>query len=171
MLSHSCKKKMQVDIVGICTQHFGLALHFLDLKSAYGEDTLGMIIPEHKLILCDQSIEPAGEYKERKERIMRFTLAHELGHYLFHQTYMNNETSPLFYQQLNGKERDRIEIQANLFASMLLMPEPFFKNMLRSLQNKGLKEQAIRKRLSSIFNVSAEAVSYRIASLEEGSKS
>jgi hypothetical protein len=65
----------EVDVIGICQKHFGLKIHFVDLKSDYGNDTIGLVIAEHKLILCDSSIKPCGKQKERKEKIMRFTVA------------------------------------------------------------------------------------------------
>lgn len=161
------EEAQEVDVVNICTKHFGLSIHFVDLKSAYGDETLGMIITEHKLILCDTSIEPCGDHKEKKERILRFTLAHELGHYLFHRPYMTSDESPIFYAHLDPKERNRIEIQANIFASMLLMPEKAFKETYQLLQSQSLKDSTMVRRIAELFNVSWESVSYRLEALEQ----
>lgn len=161
------KTVQEVDVVDICIRHFGLTIHFVDLKTEYGEETLGLMIAEHKLIFCDTSLEPCGDHKERKERILRFTIAHELGHYLLHRDHMISDTSPLFYQHLDSKERSRIEIQANIFASMLLMPEKAFMDTYRLLKSQALKDGTITKRISELFNVSKESVRYRIEALAE----
>lgn len=162
-ISHSGE---DVDVIEICRKHFGLGIHFADLKSSYGEETIGLVIAEHKLILCDSSIEPCGKEKEKKEKIMRFTVAHELGHYLFHQRYMTEESGPVFYQHLDKKERDRLEIQANVFAAMLLMPEKLFVKAYASLKSQFLKKQDITEMLAERFNVSKESVGYRIEALK-----
>ena len=161
------KTEQEIDVIGICQQHFGLSIHFVDLKSAYGENTLGMMLSNEKLILCDLSIEPFGERKEHKERILRFTIAHELGHHIFHQGYLDCETSPTFYNDLGDKEKDRIELQANIFASMLLMPEKLFRNMYQMLQTQDLKKSNLIKRLADMFNVSKEAAGYRVHAIEK----
>lgn len=157
----------EVDVVSICLKHFGLAIHFTDLQEAYGENTLGMVIAEHKLIFCDNSIEPIGENKTVKERIMRFTVAHELGHYLFHQEYMTSDRPPLFYHELSEVEKTRVEIQANIFAAMLLMPEKPFTETYDLLKAQELKSKTIVERLSELFNVSKESVGYRIEAVKQ----
>lgn len=156
----------EVDVIEICQKHFGIKIHFVDLKSAYGKETIGLVMAEHKLILCDSSIEPCGKQKERKEKIMRFTVAHELGHYLFHQRYMTEESGPVFYQHLDKKERDRLEIQANVFAAMLLMPERLFTKAYTSLKSQFVKKPEILEHLAELFNVSKESVNYRIDALK-----
>lgn len=157
----------EVDVVSICLRHFGLAIHFTDLQEAYGENTLGMVIAEHKLIFCDNSIEPIGDNKTVKERIMRFTVAHELGHYLFHQEYMTSDRPPLFYHDLSESEKTRVEIQANIFAAMLLMPEKPFIETYDLLESQDLKARTITERLSELFNVSKESVGYRIEAVKQ----
>lgn len=62
---------------------------------------------------------------------MRFTIAHEIGHYLLHANYFKNcnitswnETEDTLKEGvwMNGEAVKRAEYQANLFASYLLMP-------------------------------------------------
>ncbi len=94
----------------------------------------------------------------------RFTIAHELGHHFLHLIkdgeYVDKEAN-LFRQQ----ERDdnvltpsrRQEIQANMFASSLLMPED-------EVRRYWLERPSVDE-LAKIFKVSNEAMGYRIASL------
>jgi len=94
----------------------------------------------------------------------RFTIAHELGHHFLHLMkdgeYVDKEAN-LFRQQ-DGDDHvmtpsRRQEIQANMFASSLLMPED---EVRRYWAERGSIEN-----LAKIFNVSNEAMGYRIASL------
>jgi Zn-dependent peptidase ImmA (M78 family) len=94
----------------------------------------------------------------------RFTIAHELGHHFLHLMgdgeYVDKESN-LFRQQ-TGEDRvmtpdRRREIQANMFAASLLMPE----NEVRRYWQECRSIEALAK----IFNVSVEAMGYRLDSL------
>lgn len=125
------------------------------------------------------------------EESVRFTLAHELGHYsMNHQSYMIRE----YYEDvdmnigntvsLGNKSLDRIETQANMYASRLLLPE---KELLKEF-NRLLVTYDIRDRrcgalylddqrcnidnyhnvvgaLKKVFNVSKEAIKIRLSVL------
>ncbi|WP_334085047.1 ImmA/IrrE family metallo-endopeptidase [Helicobacter typhlonius] len=85
----------------------------------------------------------------------RFTLAHELGHFLLHKQYLENnkkiEDAILFRRQSNI---NCIELEANEFAAELLMPKDDFEKEVKNGNN------TIEK-LSSCFQVSFAAVKYR----------
>jgi Zn-dependent peptidase ImmA (M78 family) len=92
----------------------------------------------------------------------RFTIAHELGHFLLHLQGIDGEevdrTADLFR---TSDSADRLpvrkEVQANQFAAALLMPGDHVKQMWKSVQSV--------EELARIFNVSEEAMGYRLASL------
>jgi Zn-dependent peptidase ImmA (M78 family) len=95
----------------------------------------------------------------------RFTIAHELGHHFLHLMgdgeYVDKEAN-LFRRQPSEDrtmtpERRR-EIQANLFAASLLMPEEEVRRYWR--ERRSIEDMA------KIFNVSQEAMGYRLDSLE-----
>lgn len=61
----------------------------------------------------------------------RFTLAHELGHAILHQQYFKDisifdDERTLFGNIYSSADQQRMESQANLFASSLLMPKNLF---------------------------------------------
>lgn len=93
--------------------------------------------------------------KYHSENRKRFTLAHELGHYMMHKDFLksngNIEDKMLFRNNLT---QDKIEIQANEFAAQLLMPEIEFKSAI----NQGINSIA---ELAKKFQVSAAAIKYR----------
>ena len=89
----------------------------------------------------------------------RFSVGHELGHYLSgHESYDHSKTHvedrPGFLAPQN-----RIEIEANEFASELLMPEHFLK---RDVATLGLDAQALAKR----YQVSEQAMWIQLIDLK-----
>lgn len=85
----------------------------------------------------------------------RFTLAHELGHYILHKEKNAEFKDTVFFR---NDVLDSMEYKANEFASELLMPEVD----VREYVNKGIRNIGD---LAEIFGVSAAAMRYRIISL------
>lgn len=92
----------------------------------------------------------------------RFTMAHELAHYLFDFDVSKNI---IYYNTYNTKENDsNIERRANFFAANLLMPEKIFKKEFQRVVVKSNLYVTV-ERLSDLFQVSGEAVRRRINEL------
>ncbi len=97
----------------------------------------------------------------------RFTIAHELGHHFLHLSGIEDadiitKKEDLFRghdtDDLESIQVKRKEIQANQFAAGLLMPIP----LLRELYTTQTKELST---LARMFNVSEEAMGYRLDNL------
>lgn len=86
----------------------------------------------------------------------RFTMGHELGHYIYHRRENSQFVDTLFYRQ--NELKSSIEYMADEFAASILMPEDFIKDFIR----KGINTVA---KLASTFNVSNEAMTYRLQDL------
>lgn len=85
----------------------------------------------------------------------KFTLAHELGHYILHRGKQIDIVDTTFFR---NNDVDSMEYMANEFASNLLMPkEQLEKLILNGCKNIG--------DLADKFQVSASAMKYRIISL------
>ncbi len=99
--------------------------------------------------------------KHHKHR-RRFTLAHEIGHYILHSTEILHydaqqlQLDEVFFRADNISNLD--EIEANHFAAELLMPEELVYNCIQS----GIRSI---QELAECFNVSEDAMRYRLTNL------
>ena len=106
---------------------------------------------------------------EEVDRRKRFTLAHELGHLLLHETEgLNIDEKPvlsLYYRDDLAKSgTDWKEIEANLFAACLLMPQSFLEKELKLHRAVGI-DDGIVQNLADLFDVSATAMAIRLGAL------
>lgn len=120
----------------------------------------GALIAEKKTILVNSL-----HHEHRK----RFTIAHEIGHWLLHAPEQSNnlfiDESLTFYRNDNsstGVYAD--EIDANSFAAELLMPENYLKDYLRD-NRVDIFDTFSSQNLAAKFNVSEQAVAVRLQSL------
>jgi len=101
----------------------------------------------------------------RPERRRRFTIAHELGHFLI-PTHDGQHSCTL--ADMSEKRRDtdhrRREAEANRFAAGLLMPKPWFE---RDLQRLGDADVAHVQALSDTYRTSLEATINRYVDLTD----
>lgn len=103
----------------------------------------------------------------------RFTLAHEVGHYVLHcgsnrdRLFVDNTKVMFRRQNVSLKEKNE-EMQANAFSAALLMPKELINKEYEKIieENDFLSDDQIIKRLSSIFKVSEIAMTYRLTNLD-----
>ena len=99
----------------------------------------------------------------------RFTIAHEIGHLLLHRemitssVHVDKAFPALMRDERSAAGTEQVEIQANQFASELLMPRSMIEAALAGVQfdidDDGPMEQLAKK-----FRVSQQALQYRIRS-------
>lgn len=100
----------------------------------------------------------------------RFSAAHELGHHELHdelirkKVHVDKGMRALRRDDVSSQGIDPIEIEANAFASELLMPQEY---LIQACDAEGLdlEDDAAVERLSRKFRVSASAMRYRLAAL------
>lgn len=97
----------------------------------------------------------------------RFSLAHELGHFLLHKGDVFVDAKVNFRNRLSSMGVDREEIEANAFAAELLMPSDLVSSEFYKLfdPNKSVDHAAPIDELASRFKVSPEAMSFRLKNL------
>lgn len=96
----------------------------------------------------------------------RFTMAHELGHYILHRTTSNvffDESLLFFRNQTSSEGTKWQEIEANNFAAELLMPEPAIREILEEPIDAFNDEEVTK--LADEFEVSAQALTIRLTKL------
>jgi Zn-dependent peptidase ImmA (M78 family) len=127
--------------------------------------------PESGFALRDGNRWIIGVNIQTSRRRQRFTIAHELGHLLLHKG------RPLTVDQavlrvdmrndVSSMATDIQEIQANTFAATLLMPEEVVLEFATALVRKdsAITRDDLIAKLARIFDVSTEAMSYRLINL------
>ncbi|WP_098959504.1 ImmA/IrrE family metallo-endopeptidase [Pseudonocardia sp. N23] len=98
----------------------------------------------------------------------RFTIAHEVGHLLLHEgraLTVDKVVRISYRNEVSSMATDLQEIQANSFAAALLMPEIHVRATVSPLVSSGMSEDAIAAKLAKTFDVSPQAMSYRLLNL------
>jgi uncharacterized protein DUF955 len=124
-----------VDLLGLCVDEAPL-------------EVSGLLLPAERQIYVNEEEPP-----QRR----RFTLAHELGHWVCQ--CLEGRTAPVYCRADDlepGADRS-LEREANVFAAELLMPEPLIRGEWSTSASAG--DLAIR------FGVSAEAIGWRLYNL------
>lgn len=97
---------------------------------------------------------------------IRFTVAHELGHFVRHKSLLDEKGEILERKNISlySPEQRTKEIEANQFAAELLMPEFYFLQKYELLSKQYSTDDLIDK-LADYFWVSKTAINYRMLSL------
>ena len=116
-----------------------------------------------RIFLADLENNIGGYYDFKEKKIFinrndtpqrqRFTIAHELGHYFLHSEFIQTDE----YQQKELRREianDPKELEANTFASHLLMPSNLFNKY---------RQVALKGEMMRFFGVSEEAYEKKLA--------
>lgn len=129
-----------------------------------GEDISGVLIINESMGTI--GINPKDNYTRQ-----RFSIAHELGHYLLHKKDNELFVDKDFIVKYRHTNRNysvsekRQEQEANAFAAALLMPAKFIEDEMENEELSELSETELIEVLANKFKVSAVAMSYRFANL------
>ena len=140
--------EIPVAVESIAEDYLGLRI-----EQAY-MDCSGMLLPAKRLIRINAAEGPRNEAPLRR---FRFTIAHELGHWICHA--LEGADSAVSYCRpvdLTEAADRSLEREANVFAAELLMPE----SAVRSAWNEIGDVNA----LASSFDVSPSAMTWRLYS-------
>ena len=138
--------------------------HSLGIKielANLGEDCSGVLVRnENRAII--------GVNKKHPRNRRRFSIAHEIGHFVLHEgdTYIDKEYRvQLQFRDLeSGSGTKGEEMDANAFAAALLMPAEWVKEAFYQ-QPFELTEDDVLQMLAQKFQVSTQAMSYRLMRL------
>jgi Zn-dependent peptidase ImmA (M78 family) len=136
----------KVDVNGIA-EALGVTVLHHDL----GDDVSGMLIAKkERAVIVVNSMHHANR--------QRFSLAHELGHYVLHR---QKEPEVFHRDEVSALGTSRLEIEANTFAAELLMPEEDIRDWAESDDLDLLDDQAITEKAGEL-GVSVQALSIRL---------
>jgi Zn-dependent peptidase ImmA (M78 family) len=141
-----------------------LVAHRLGLivePSALGDDVSGLLVVRdgRGTIGVNQGHPPVRQ---------RFTVAHEIGHYMLHRTssnlFIDKAYTAVYRDTQSSTGEERAEIQANHFAAALLMPADL---LLPAIRGSGfdLADEEALEMLAEKFQVSLQSLSYRLSNL------
>jgi len=147
--------QVPVDVFAVTT-YLGLDV----LAEALDPSTSGVLVvgSEHAVI---------GVNQQHHRRRQRFTIAHELAHYVLHRQASNvfvDSTLTFHRNKTSAEGVDRQEVEANAFAAELLMPEGLLKKYWES-QQFDLYDDVALARLAARFDVSEQALTIRLMNL------
>jgi hypothetical protein len=142
--------EIPVPVESIAEDLLGLRIEDRDL----GECS-GMLIPSERLILVNAAEAMSGDTPTRRHR---FTIAHELGHWVCHARRGDGDEQPTYCRSQDiSQDADRdLEREANVFGAELLMPEAAVREAWAAFPDTA--EVAVR------FEVSALAAQWRLYS-------
>jgi uncharacterized protein DUF955 len=140
--------ELPAPVESIAEDLLGLRIEQCDL----GECS-GMLIPAERLVLVNAAEATSGDIPTRRHR---FTIAHELGHWICHAKGI--EEAPTFCRAQDlSQDADRaIEREANVFGAELLMPEAAVRDAWAAFPDT--------TELAARFGVSTLAAQWRLYS-------
>lgn len=159
-----------------------VARHLLERFGEHLPVDIEVLVKAHNIAIRTQALEDSvsgmlviknghaiiGVNENHHPNRQRFTLAHELGHFLLHRNKSSIfvDASTIFFRDNTSSDGSKTqEIEANAFAAELLMPEKQVREAVSSQPLDAFDEGAVR-RLAAQFGVSAQAITIRLTRLE-----
>jgi Zn-dependent peptidase ImmA (M78 family) len=109
---------------------------------------------------------------EQSNQRQRFTIAHELGHFLLHKPDSEDTVfvdKDFIVKYRSNKAYTEIELrqeqEANAFAASLLMPKDLLFEELSKENIRSMSESALIDELARTFDVSVPAMTFRLSNL------
>lgn len=130
------------------------------------EDLSGFIVRNRK-----QRSAVIGVNSTHHRNRQRFTIAHEVGHFLLHdqeEIHVDRNECGLLIRRRDeesSKGEDDYEKEANVFAAELLMPATFLERDIASLEDVSLLDEDVLQPLARKYGVSTAALTFRLANL------
>lgn len=149
------KQQAPIDIEALIKAH-NIAIRTQELEDSIS----GMLVIKNGRVII-------GVNENHHPNRQRFTLAHELGHFLLHRDVSSIfiDASTIFFRDGTSSDGSKAqEIEANAFAGELLMPEKQIREAINSQPLDAFDEGAVR-RLAAQFGVSAQALTIRLTRL------
>ncbi len=140
---------------------YSLPVNPIDIANAHGIE----VIPKKDLenvsgSVCNHNGHIVIEYNANENPLrQRFTIAHEIGHYLAGHVDENNKCLRDSSKSYSKKNYDFQEVEANRLAAEILMPKKILEQYVFDKHTTSITE------LAEIFDVSELAMQYRLKNI------
>jgi len=148
LLEESGTSTLPTDL-GAVAAHLNLSIEYPSL----GEEVSGVLV-------ITEDGGTIGVNIANPPKRQRFSIAHEIGHLFIDKKYV-----AMFRDSKSSSGEHEQEIEANRFAAALLMPEARVREAVANMHFDLGDEDALES-LSSLFDVSAQAMSFRLQNLQ-----
>lgn len=133
------------------------------VRSAADWSESGFLLRDDKKVII-------GINSRNSARRQRFSIAHEIGHWLLHdegQTLIVDQSVMLINKRdhISSQATHIQEIEANQFAAELLMPTRFIAHILEHMKADVSSRDELISALAQEFDVSSEAMGFRLLNL------
>ena len=159
----------KTDIDALIEFEYGLDIKWENIDHLADDGiVLAAISPARKIIYMNDS--QRALFKE-KMGTMNFSKAHELGHWVLHVTQQQNYEQLSFapnemYYCRNTLRRSPEEVQADMFAASILMPQEMICGAIDDLKRNGHVTFPDLYRMKDAFEVSISALTNRLHELK-----
>lgn len=150
---HGCYDNLILNVVNLVNNIPDVSLEYVDMDStlsgSLSKKDGSWVIQVNRL---------------HSEARQRFTIAHELGHFIYHKDDEIDAHKFVDTTFFRGMTANNLEYTANRFASELLMPEPEVRQLIDTENIRSIAE------LASKFGVSSAAMLFRVKELNYTTK-
>jgi hypothetical protein len=105
-----------------------LSLLWEAVDDSVGGRVLGQLVPAKRQVILNER--HVADLEDKGSRLLRYTIGHEVGHWILHAEAARSGALPLFDGEriwCRDKSRDPIERQAEMFSAALLIPRDQLK--------------------------------------------
>ena len=158
MLSEYAVDSAPVPVEDIANE-IGVTVQFAPAQ----DDLSGFLLRDH---CAKRSV--IGVNARHSETRQKFTIAHELGHFLLHDyedIHVDRGFSVKLRSSKSSEGTDDEEKEANLFAAELLMPKHFVASDLDEIDDVDLVDENVIAGLANKYGVSTQAMTFRLSYL------
>lgn len=156
-------EKIASEIIGRYNDLCDISTHIVKVANSLGIEVIEAIFERKDIsgmLVCDENVVPKMYINHEEPGVRkRFTIAHEISHYILHKELMlANRQNIMYRDKYNciGNNKD-LEIQANKLAACLLMPEQKAREIWNSIKDIDV--------FAKLFLVSRESAIIRLAGL------
>lgn len=136
----------------------------IEVQQATGEDDISGFLYRDR----SHDIAIIGVNSDHSSTRQNFTTAHELGHFLLHdfdEVHIDRQFKVWLRSEASSEGTDVEEKEANLFAAELLMPADFLSKDIEEIGTIDLEDEEVIKELAQQYEVSQQAMTFRLAYL------